>query len=145
MSVQGFTDIIQGPLAQYLQFSKQIGGDVAQHGDLVQRAFSTQLQFLTLASQSGKPTNQNDIINFLKPTSDGIVAIQEFRERNRTSQFFNHLSAISESIAALGWVAVVSNYQNLFLVPDIYLYYLLEPCSCSLYQRNERCWSILYE
>ena len=27
---------------------------------------------------------------------------------NRTSQLFNHLSAISESIPALGWVTVVS-------------------------------------
>lgn len=112
MSVQGFTDILQGPVAQYLQSSKQIGGDVCQHSDLVQRAFNTQLQFLQFASQSGKPTNQNDIINLLKPTSDSIVAIQEFRERNRTSQFFNHLSAISESIAALGWVTVVSTAER---------------------------------
>lgn len=107
MSVQAFSDIIQSILPQYLQFSKQIGGDVAQHSDLVQRAFNNQLQFLQIASQSGKPSNQNDIINLLKPTSDSIIAIQEFREKHRTSQFFNHLSAISESIAALGWVTVV--------------------------------------
>lgn len=108
MSVQGFTDISQGPLHDYLHFSQLVGGDVAQHSTLVQHAFQTQLQFLQLASQSGKPSNQNDIMNLLKPTSDSIISIQEFRERNRTSQFFNHLSAISESIPALGWVAVVS-------------------------------------
>lgn len=107
MSVLGYTDILQGSLAQYLQFSKKIGADVAQHSDLVNRAFNNQLQFLQIATQSAKPANQNDVMNLLKPTSDSIAAIQEFRERNRTSQFFNHLSAISESIAALGWVAVV--------------------------------------
>ncbi|KAJ8923727.1 hypothetical protein NQ315_010308 [Exocentrus adspersus] len=106
MSVQGFTDILQGSLAQYLQFSVKIGGDVAQHSQLVQQAFNAQLQFLQLASQCGKPANQNDLMNLLKPTSDCISAIQNFREANRTSQFFNHLSAISESIPALGWVAV---------------------------------------
>ncbi|XP_018571302.1 adenylyl cyclase-associated protein 1 [Anoplophora glabripennis] len=106
MSVQGFTGIVQGPLAQYLQISLKIGGDVAQHSQLVNQAFNAQLQFLQLASQSGKPASQNDLMNFLRPTSDCISAIQNFRESNRTSAFFNHLSAISESIPALGWVTV---------------------------------------
>ncbi|XP_063914925.1 adenylyl cyclase-associated protein 1 isoform X1 [Zophobas morio] len=105
MSVQGFTDIIQGPLAQYLQISQQIGGDVGQHSQLVHNAFQMQLQYLTIASQSKQPS-QPEIINLLKPTSDQISAIQDFREKNRTSKFFNHLSAVSESIPALGWVTV---------------------------------------
>ncbi|KAL1493312.1 hypothetical protein ABEB36_011390 [Hypothenemus hampei] len=106
MSVQGFTDIIQGPLAQYVQIAQQIGADVAHHSQLVLQAFKAELQFLQLASQSSKPANPNDLMIFLKPTSDIIAAIQDFREKHRTSQFFNHLSAISESIPALGWVAV---------------------------------------
>jgi adenylyl cyclase-associated protein len=42
----------------------------------------------------------------LQPTSDQINNIQTYREKNRTSPFFNHLSAVSESIPALGWVCV---------------------------------------
>lgn len=105
MSVAGYTDIVQGPLTQYLTISQQIGGDVAQHSQLVQQAFTAQLQYIQLASQSAQP-NQNDLQQLLKPTSDQIGAIQEYREKHRTSQYFNHLSAISESIPALGWVAV---------------------------------------
>ncbi|KRT83388.1 hypothetical protein AMK59_3877 [Oryctes borbonicus] len=105
MSVQGFVDIIQGPLAQYLAISKQIGGVVASHSDIVHKAFQAQLDYITLASQSRQPT-QNEQIALLLPTSEQITAIQEFREKNRSSQFFNHLSAISESIPALGWVTV---------------------------------------
>lgn len=45
-------------------------------------------------------------MQLLAPTSEQISAIQQFREKNRASTFFNHLSAISESIPALGWVAV---------------------------------------
>lgn len=45
-------------------------------------------------------------MQLLAPTSEKISAIQQFREKNRVSSFFNHLSAISESIPALGWVAV---------------------------------------
>ncbi|XP_058977181.1 adenylyl cyclase-associated protein 1 isoform X3 [Musca domestica] len=105
MSVLGYQDIINGPLSQYLALSAKIGGDVAKHADFVKKAFDAQLQYVTLATQCSKP-DQNKQMELLKPTSDQITAIQDFREKNRASPFFNHLSAISESIPALGWVCV---------------------------------------
>lgn len=105
MSVSGFSDIVKGPLSNFLQTSAQIGGDVAEHAKLVQEAFNAQLQYIQLANDSAQPL-QNQIINLLKPTSDKIGAIQNYREKHRSSTFFNHLSAISESIPALGWVTV---------------------------------------
>lgn len=59
-----------------------------------------------MAANRSVPTNQSEQISLLRPMSMQIQEIQEFRERNRGSSFFNHLSAISESIPALGWVAV---------------------------------------
>lgn len=107
MSVQGFTDILQGPFAQYLSISQQIGGDVAEHSRIVHQAFQAQYQYLNIVSQSKQPSNQSEQIALLQPTSQQISAIQDYREKHRTSPFFNHLSAISESIPALGWVTVV--------------------------------------
>lgn len=105
MSVNGYQDIILGPVSQYLQLSNKIGGDVAKQAQIVKQAFDAQLQYVTLATQCTQPP-QNKQMELLKPTSDQISAIQDFREKNRTSPFFNHLSAISESIPALGWVCV---------------------------------------
>lgn len=105
MSVYGFQDILSGPFAQFLQLSSKIGGDVAQQADFVNKAFNAQLAFIQLASTSSQPA-QAQLAVLLKPTSDQISAIQDFREKHRTSPFFNHLSAISESIPALGWVCV---------------------------------------
>lgn len=105
MSVYGFQDILSGPFAQYLQLSAKIGGDVAQQADFVGKAFNAQLAFIQLAAASSQPA-QAQLAALLKPTSDQISAIQEFREKHRSSPFFNHLSAISESIPALGWVCV---------------------------------------
>lgn len=68
--------------------------------------FRAQLQYLSQASQSRKPTAAEEQ-QLLQPTSKFITAVQEYREKHRTSQLFNHLSAISESIPALGWVTVV--------------------------------------
>lgn len=53
------------------------------------------------------PLVQNVFSTLLKPISEQIQAVQNFREKNRGSKLFNHLSAVSESIPALGWVAMV--------------------------------------
>lgn len=107
MSVNAYEDIISGPLAQFLELSSKIGNDVATHAESVKKAFDAQLQYVKMASQSAAP-DASEISTLLKPTSDQIMGIQTFREKHRTSQYFNHLSAISESIPALGWVCVVS-------------------------------------
>lgn len=113
MSVLGYQDIVSGPLAQYLALSAKIGGDVAQHAENVSKAFAAQLQYVTLASTSAKPSDAKQQ-ELLKPTSDQITEIQQFREKNRQSAFNNHLLAISESIPALGWVCVVSVFVKFF-------------------------------
>lgn len=105
MSVNGYENIINGPLSQYLSLSAKIGGDVAKHAQLVKAAFAAQLEYVKLASQCARPS-QDQQMELLKPTSTQISSIQDFREKNRASAYFNHLSAISESIPALGWVCV---------------------------------------
>lgn len=109
MSVNAYEDIILGSLAQFLELSKKIGDDVATQAEFVKKAFDAQLQYVTMASKSAAP-DQSDLPKLLQPTSDNINAIQTFREKHRTSKLFNHLSAISESIPALGWVCVVSKF-----------------------------------
>jgi len=104
-SVASYDSILSGPLEQFKGASKAIGGDVATFGDLVGTAFNMQKHFLQTVSSSKQP--KPDVLQkLLKPTSEMIGEIQQFRETNRRSEMFNHLSAISESIPALGWVAV---------------------------------------
>merc|ERR1712123_260081 len=104
-SVASFDNILNGPLAQFKTVSQTIGGDVATLGDLVGSTFDMQKHFLQTVSASKQP-KPDDLQKLLKPTSELIGEIQQYRESNRRSEMFNHLSAISESIPALGWVAV---------------------------------------
>ncbi|XP_059087636.1 adenylyl cyclase-associated protein 1-like isoform X4 [Tigriopus californicus] len=103
--VSAFDDIVAGPFNSFLALSTKIGGDVASQGRMVSDALRAQREFLVIVSKSKLP-GQNDLQKLLKPTSDKINEIQTYRESNRRSEFFNHLSAISESIPALGWVTV---------------------------------------
>lgn len=50
----------------------------------------------------------------LQPMSKAMQQVQTFREANRSSPFFNHLSAVSESAPALGWVAMVRRERKVF-------------------------------
>lgn len=104
-TVIAYDHIIAGSLKNFLMLSSTIGSDVSKQASMVNDAFQAQRHFLDVASKSKEPP-QNVLITLLKPTSDQIQAIQAFRESNRSSIFFNHLSAISESITALGWVTV---------------------------------------
>uniref|UniRef100_A0A2K6L9H7 Adenylyl cyclase-associated protein n=1 Tax=Rhinopithecus bieti TaxID=61621 RepID=A0A2K6L9H7_RHIBE len=78
-SVEAFDKLMNGMVAEFLKNSRILAGDVETH---------------------------NDVATLLKPISEKIQEIQTFRERNRGSNMFNHLSAVSESIPALGWIAV---------------------------------------
>lgn len=105
MSVNGYEDIMLNNVQPFLALSAKIGGDVATQAAMVKTAFDVQFAYVRLAAEAGKPA-QDQQSKLLQPTSDQIAAIQAFREKHRTSPFFNHLSAISESIPALGWVCV---------------------------------------
>jgi len=104
-AVTAYDELLSTSFKQFTELSAKLGGDVAKHGAMVEAAFKAQRAFIAIAAKSKQPSQQ-DLQMLLKPTSDKISEIQEFREKNRRSDHFNHLSAISESIPALGWVAV---------------------------------------
>ncbi|XP_048204376.1 adenylyl cyclase-associated protein 2 [Perognathus longimembris pacificus] len=104
-SVEAFDKLMNGMVAEFLKNSRILAGDVETHAEMVQGAFQAQRAFLLMASQYQQP-QENEVATLLKPISEKIQEIQTFRERNRGSNMFNHLSAVSESIPALGWIAV---------------------------------------
>ncbi|XP_077298054.1 adenylyl cyclase-associated protein 1 isoform X2 [Arctopsyche grandis] len=105
MSLAAYQDIINGPLERFMQCSANLQ-HVQDQAALVKKLFQTQFEYLTMASRSSPPTNQNDTVSQLKGHTEGIEGIQKARESNKTSPNFTFLSAISESIPALGWVCV---------------------------------------
>ncbi|XP_034455128.1 adenylyl cyclase-associated protein 2 isoform X2 [Hippoglossus hippoglossus] len=103
--VDAFNMLLNGPVSDYLSKSRAIGSEVEKHAEMVQSALQTQRTFLKMAATHQQPA-KTELHDLMKPISEHIQEIQNFRERNRGSSFFNHLSAVSESIPALGWVAV---------------------------------------
>jgi len=105
LSVTAFDDILSGIFRAFLEFSEKIGNEVATAAPMVEKAFRQQRELLRVASLAKQPSQQ-DLQTLLKPLSETIEEIQTFREQGRRCDYFNHLSALSESIPALGWVTV---------------------------------------
>uniref|UniRef100_UPI003590274F adenylyl cyclase-associated protein 1-like isoform X2 n=1 Tax=Myxine glutinosa TaxID=7769 RepID=UPI003590274F len=104
-SVEAFDKLLAGPVVEYIRRSREIGADVQVHAEMVQRAWKVQRALLLTASYYQIPS-EKELAGALKPMALQIEEVQMFREKNRGSSFFNHLSAVSEAIPALGWVAI---------------------------------------
>jgi len=100
-----YNKLHDGIFKKFIQDSKSIGGDVEKQALLVEKAFAALRDFMIIAARNNRPT-QNDLQSLLKPLAEGISGVQDFREKNRKSVHFNFLSAVSEGIPALGWIAV---------------------------------------
>ncbi|XP_071546629.1 adenylyl cyclase-associated protein 1 isoform X2 [Panulirus ornatus] len=103
--VLAYDDLLSGPFKTFFDCSMKIGGDVENIAKLVQSAFINQRAFLVMATKSQRPLD-TELPEVLEPTGKKIQEVISYRESNRQSQYFNHLSAVSESITALSWVAV---------------------------------------
>ncbi|XP_077051849.1 adenylyl cyclase-associated protein 2 [Siphateles boraxobius] len=104
-SMEAFDLLLSGSVSEYVKTSTAIGGDVAKHAEMVNNALQIQRSFLKMSMTHREPA-KTELADLLRPLSEQIHEVQSFREKNRGSDLFNHLSAVSESIPALGWVAV---------------------------------------
>ncbi|CAG8798669.1 3163_t:CDS:2, partial [Dentiscutata erythropus] len=56
-------------------------------------------------TQSTKPKTKETFVELIRPTQRALEKVCSYTENNRPSPFFNHLSTVSEGIAALCWVS----------------------------------------
>jgi len=102
-SLGDFDEIVNGPFKNFMDLSKRIGSEVATMGDMVEAAFKAHRAYLEIATKAKKPSD-GELPMLQKPMADKMAEIETFREKGRRCDYFNHLSAISESIPALGWI-----------------------------------------
>lgn len=101
-----FDELINsGPVKKLVDASARIGDVVKDQIELLKQSFVEQRRLLEIAAKSKKP-DSTTFQKLLQPISEKLQQINEIREKNRPSPFFNHLSAISEGIPALGWPTV---------------------------------------
>jgi len=104
-AIQAFDDIMNGSVQKFIELSNNIGSPVKEQCDFFIQALKAQRQLIVTASKSKKPNIDtfNELIGPIKAATENVCNV---REQNRQSKLYNHLSTLSESILALGWVMV---------------------------------------
>jgi len=104
-AIQAFDDIINGSVQKFIELSNNIGSPVKEQCDYFIQALKAERQLIVIASKSKKPDKAtfDELINPIQVAMNQVCSV---REQNRQSKLFNHLSTLSESILALGWVLV---------------------------------------
>ncbi|KAF9555955.1 hypothetical protein EC968_008555 [Mortierella alpina] len=80
-NVEGFDELLDGPVKNYSELSKAVGGLVEEQANVFRQ--------------------------LLEPTQVELVKVIEIRDKNRPSPLSTHLTAVAEGIPALGWVTIV--------------------------------------
>ncbi|KAF5400317.1 Cyclase associated actin cytoskeleton regulatory protein 1 [Paragonimus heterotremus] len=104
-SLKDFDDLIAGPLQEFMNLSGKIGGDVKEQSVLLKNCFNSQRKLLELAAEHSKPS-ESQLADLIKTCGGPINAVVQFKDQKRSSPLFNHISAVAESVLALGWINV---------------------------------------
>eukprot|EP01111_Echinosteliopsis_oligospora_P005567 TRINITY_DN189_c0_g1_i1.p1 TRINITY_DN189_c0_g1~~TRINITY_DN189_c0_g1_i1.p1 ORF type:complete len:475 (+),score=160.03 TRINITY_DN189_c0_g1_i1:74-1498(+) len=104
-AVREYDDLINTHIRPFVSVSTGIAPEVKEQAELVLKAAEAQKKFIGVAAASKKPAD-SALQPLIAPTADLMGQIVAIRDKNRTSKFFNNLSAVSEGISALGWVLV---------------------------------------
>ncbi|CAG8810719.1 1939_t:CDS:2, partial [Racocetra persica] len=95
-----------GPLNNFIELSKSIGGIVQDQSHSVEDILKAQRDFIHISTQSTKPKTPETLVELLRPTQQAIEKVCAYTENNRISPFFNHLITVSEGIGVFGWVTL---------------------------------------
>uniref|UniRef100_A0A0R3RT86 Adenylyl cyclase-associated protein n=1 Tax=Elaeophora elaphi TaxID=1147741 RepID=A0A0R3RT86_9BILA len=104
-SVVQYDDAVNESLQRLLKLSADIGGDLQTVGNKLSALFTEQRNFIWLAAGQKEPSI-DELQAKLSPLIKLMEDLSKFKESKRNTPFFNHISAASEGIQALGWVTV---------------------------------------
>jgi len=109
--------------------ANNLPNDVLEISKLLKTVVEKNREFLRVSVRS-KACLPADAPVVMKPMNDAITEIGTYRDKNRASRQFNHLSAVSEAIPAFGWVCVAPRpldyMQEMIGASDFYINRILK-------------------
>lgn len=103
--VAAYDEYVNEYLKPFLETMNKIGGDLPHMATIVEKGFNELRNLIVVASKSKRPSD-DDLRKLLTPLSKVMEEAADYRQSKRPEDSFNHLSAVSEAIKAIGWPAV---------------------------------------
>eukprot|EP00004_Rigifila_ramosa_P017685 TRINITY_DN431_c0_g1_i1.p1 TRINITY_DN431_c0_g1~~TRINITY_DN431_c0_g1_i1.p1 ORF type:complete len:379 (-),score=106.38 TRINITY_DN431_c0_g1_i1:180-1316(-) len=105
-AVAAFDETVLSNMATLLSTADGIGGHVKDATAIFNNAFLETKKLIETASKSKKPA-QEKLMPLFGPISAQIAAAKELRDKNRSSEFINHVTSVMEGIGCAAWVSIV--------------------------------------
>lgn len=104
--VAEYDELVASTLHLYFDKTQKIGNEqLKEQAKFFEVAIKEQRKYILAASLAKKPAAEATA-PFLQPTSEAISKVIEIRDKARGNSLWNHLSAVSEAVPALGWVTI---------------------------------------
>lgn len=102
-----FENFVESYVHPLVETSKKIDSLVGESAQYFYEAFVEQGKFLELVLQSQQPDMTDPALaKALEPMNAKCTKINELKDSNRKSPFFNHLNTFSESNAVFYWIGI---------------------------------------
>ncbi|KAF9676011.1 hypothetical protein SADUNF_Sadunf09G0094000 [Salix dunnii] len=102
-SIVAFDDFMGTCFSRVSSAAEKIGGQVLEVTRILEQALNVQKELIIKIKQTRKP-DLAGLAEFLKPLNEVVMKANAMTE-GRRSDFFNHLKAAADSLAALFWIA----------------------------------------
>lgn len=103
--VKAFKEYLEEHVKPFTAKSKEVDTLVGQAASTLADAFEAQVKFLTIVDQAKKPDmSSGEFLELINPINSQIEKLNNLKESNRRSEYFNHLSTLSEGAPVLGWI-----------------------------------------
>ncbi|KAK3149508.1 hypothetical protein QOZ80_3AG0218360 [Eleusine coracana subsp. coracana] len=103
-AIVAYDEFVAEAVGRLTAAAEKIGGKVLDVTKVLAEAFTVAMDLLVQAKQLQKPASMADAQDFFKPLNDVITKANAMTE-GRRPDYFNHLKSVSDSLAALAWVA----------------------------------------
>jgi len=104
--VSEFEGFLKADIEPLVALSNKFGNaELKSQVAALEKALNAHKDFLNVASACKKPDDAT-LGKLLQPTSELVMEVIKIRDSNRGNAQWNHLSALSEGVPALGWVTI---------------------------------------
>ncbi|CAH2350436.1 adenylyl cyclase-associated protein [[Candida] railenensis] len=104
-SVVAFEAFLNSTVAPFVTISNSIDPIVGEGANLLQSALAAEAEFLKVAIKSKKPDfSDPEFAEALTPINEKIGKLNELKDSNRKSEYYNQLSTIADGAPVVGWI-----------------------------------------
>ncbi|TKA69068.1 hypothetical protein B0A49_05945 [Cryomyces minteri] len=108
-AIEDFDALISGDLKTFSDASNGLDAVIVEQASAVSRAFTAQRHFLIVTTKAKRPEmGSPTYMDTISDIQQELMAVNDFREKNRASPLKDHLAMVGEGSSALGWVTVDS-------------------------------------